>query len=268
MSDNEETQSKSVNPLSLNSQNNTTLPNQPELTITSMDIENQKAIDLLLGEGGIEAVDRAIEIWTRLANIGQHADAIAWLAHCYKNGYGTLLRNDQIADNLYRKSANLGNNYALGICYYYGIGCEMDYIKAFASAIKDAKDNDPRSFNAIGFYYYYGKGVEKNLSLSFKNYKMAADQGNPSALNSVAIFYYYGNAVEKDFSIAYKYYQKAAYKGYIDAFNNLGICYYNGDGVEKDYKLAFRYFKLSADKKNVDGIKNFNKLFHIYNRNA
>lgn len=71
----------------------------------------------------------------------------------------------------------------IGIMFYKGLGCNINYEKAYIHFEKASKDtpNDPLLLLYQGLMYKYGNGTNQNLSLAKEFLKKAADKGNEDA---------------------------------------------------------------------------------------
>ncbi|MBQ3366425.1 MAG: SEL1-like repeat protein [Acidaminococcaceae bacterium] len=143
---------------------------------------------------------------------------------------------------------------ALGDCYYFGRGTQVNYkqaIKLFEIAADAGSDY---ALYSLGICYEYGRGVEKNkdsLKKAFGYYKKAADNGDIVSQNKVGKMHLNGEGIEKDLKEALSWYMKAAINGNADAQYSLGKMYANGDGVDRDLNKALDWYLCAAGKKHA-----------------
>lgn len=117
-----------------------------------------------------------------------HKEALNNLGYCYEKGFG-VTQNYAKAEELYRKSANLGNIVAqnnLGNFYYYGKGVSQDYYEAKKWYLKAAEQGDAYAQYSVGWLFEYGQGVNKDLNTALAYYQMAANQGHEDAKKRIA----------------------------------------------------------------------------------
>ncbi len=71
----------------------------------------------------------------------------------------------------------------IGWVYLYGLGCKIDYSKAYEAFSKalSISPNDDYALSHIGEMYYYGQFVKKNDEMALSYLKKAADLGNEDA---------------------------------------------------------------------------------------
>lgn len=111
-------------------------------------------------------------------------------------------------------------NYYLGKAYYYGLGVDKDYKKAFESAYKSAAEKFSPGLNLLGVLYENGYGIDKNEAKAFSLYKEAANLGDPKAMSNLSKMFYSEKYLA--YSLSYEYIVKAAQLG---QFYNTPILY-------------------------------------------
>ncbi|RIB16826.1 hypothetical protein C2G38_2089848, partial [Gigaspora rosea] len=95
----------------------------------------------------------------------------------------------------------------------------------------------------VSLCYYYGIGVEINYRKSFEYCKRSADLGNAYGMCSVGKRYNYGEGVDQDKNKAFEYYKKSANMGSKMAMYNVAGCYRNGIGTKRDIQNANYWFR-------------------------
>ena len=93
---------------------------------------------------------------------------------------------------------NLECLYYLGMCYEYGIGCDIDYDKAVSCYKTAAYHNHPGALNNLGGCCLYGKGTDYNPDAAFRLFSKAQELGNSDACCRLGICYKYGFGCEAD----------------------------------------------------------------------
>jgi TPR repeat protein len=145
-----------------------------------------------------------------------------------------------------------------GRCYCYGLrGLPQDNKKAFKCFKFAADAGDLESIKNLGVCYFRGVGVDVDLAKAKKLFIHVIDMGKNNDTESVAdAMNMLARCYKKagDEKNAFDYYEQAAHKGngYAQAF--LGKCYEIGGvgcvRVKKDEKLAAQYFFMAADHHN------------------
>ena len=183
------------------------------------------------GDGRGRAPDTAnAAVWWARAAEAKHAVATRWLARCYRRAWGVNL-DAQRERALFRRAANLGDNYSLGMCYCYGIGCEPDPVQEVRYFTLAAAAGEPAAIISLGYCYDVGIGFDKDLRRAFELYLRGAELGDALGMHNVGCCYRDGDSVEADQARAFYWFAKAAAHGDAAALCNLGCCYENGRGT-------------------------------------
>jgi len=219
--------------------------------------ELEKGVTLFFGRNATKQdMAEAIKIWTPLADVHHHPEAMAWLYCCYFHGFGTT--KDKIKSHkLLRSSAKRGNPYCLAESYFYGINMEKNITVAIEHYKKAADTNFPPALFDLGNCYEKGVGVTIDLTVAVDYFRRSADLGYAPAQNSLGACYTKGTGIEKDMNLALNFFKAAADQGHPIALYNLGIFYEKGQFVAKDQQKAVEYFKLSADRNHSPGMHFF-----------
>ncbi|RGB28878.1 kinase-like domain-containing protein [Rhizophagus diaphanus] len=174
---------------------------------------------------------------------------------------------------LLNNQPNSDSRFLLGYLYYYGIGVETSYEKAFNIFTSESDHTLAQYY--VGLCYQNGHGIEKNENLAFryfeflakKNiamgqvkigylykrikrhqdaiywYKIAAENGNLMAMYNLAIKYI--DDLE-DYENAIKLLEKSAEGEYLEAINALGYCHEYGFGTMINPKKAEELYTKAA----------------------
>lgn len=115
--------------------------------------------------------------------------------------------------------------YKLGYCYYIGCfknqRIEQNYKQAFNWWLKSAKQNNPISQNAIGTCYYYGEGTNINYTEAFGWFFKSANRNYAPAQYNVGLCYKHGKGIQRIIPYAYQWFRKAANQGHKEAENQV-----------------------------------------------
>ena len=184
--------------------------------------------------------------WFRKAAVLGYADAQYQLALCYFKGIGVDLDTSKGVNWLQKSAGNghLESQYILGAAYLDGEGVKKDLSKSSYWFKRSAEQGYAKSQEALGTCYFNGYGVPKDVSQAAYWYEKAAVQGEEDAQKKLGYLYFLQESYEK----AVPWLQKAANRGDANAQCILGGLYMNGLGVSMDYNQALAYFKKAAEQ--------------------
>lgn len=194
--------------------------------------------------------------------IGNISDSIKWIskssksninakfqmALCYFNGIGMDI-NYSKAFNIFFELVNKNYKdavYYLGICYLKGLGTEKNYTEAINLLEKANIEGDIKADYDLGYCYYYGYGVAQNYNEAVKYFVKSAKLNNKDSWYMLAFCYENGNGVQRDLENAFKFYYKAASLGQNEANFAVGKCYENAIGTEKNIIEAIKYYEIAG----------------------
>ncbi|CAB4391859.1 unnamed protein product [Rhizophagus irregularis] len=161
----------------------------------------------------------------------------------------------------------------IGFYYQYGIGCEINKIKAYEVFFNAVKNNqkvildqfsfdqknetiifcndDIKELNELVLPYFYCLFLYKDIISHRKNnYKLHirnAEKGDNVSQYYVGNCYRYGINIKRDYNKAIEWYVKSSEGGNIKAIYKLGSFYYFGHNLIKDEKIAFELYLHSAE---------------------
>lgn len=70
----------------------------------------------------------------------------------------------------------------LGKCYYYGLGIQQSYLKAFELFLKAANGEDPEAMFWLSRCYRFGRGCKADIGLADEWLKKSQESNDPAAL--------------------------------------------------------------------------------------
>jgi TPR repeat protein len=152
---------------------------------------------------------------------------------------------------LFEQAAQKGHvaaEYAMGNCFFEGIGCAENYLNAAECFRRAADQGYAIAQSALATCFTDGTGVAKDPAAAVEFYRLAANQGLTEAQNYLGVCYHNGTGIEQDPVQAVFWYKLAAEKGSENAQYNLGVCHDDGTGVEQDRVQAAVWYRLSADQ--------------------
>ena len=98
---------------------------------------------------------------------------------------------------------------ALGVCYFEGMGVEVDYQQAFRLLAPAAQRGVPRACYYLGRIYSGGLGMPVNMAEALKLFQRAAEGGEFFAMMELGRAYAGGTGVAEDREMARKWYSAA-----------------------------------------------------------
>jgi len=208
---------------------------------------------LLLEEGvGCDANESlADEYYKKSADIGN-----SYSQNAIANTY-TIQEKYSDAFNYYKKSADQGDprgQHSIGCCYLDGNGCIEDKKKAFDYFIKSAEQGNSDAQDSLGDCYRFGYGITSSDEKAFECYKNSAAQGNMDGLHSLALCFDEGIGCSNNLDKAFDNFIKAAELGHADAQAYVSIFHSNGLGsCSKNEKEAFDWAQKSSDQGSILG---------------
>ncbi|MBQ7488531.1 MAG: toll/interleukin-1 receptor domain-containing protein [Clostridia bacterium] len=196
-----------------------------------------------------------------------NADAMLYLAYCYKEGMGTE-KDEATAFKWFLQAANAPFDEqdeakrklnatamaAVGNCYGNAIGTEEDLEQSFAWYLRAAEAGNADAMLIVGLYYESGTGVDQNLETAFQYFLMAANAGNEMGMYNTATCYLLGNGVKENAEQAFVWAQKLAERNNPGGMYNLAVMYQFGRGTEENPELAYTWYRRAADAGSPDAM--------------
>lgn len=192
--------------------------------------------------------------WYKGAADEDFIPALTELATCYNFGVGVKM-DEQKAIDLYMRAAELGGSEAmcrLADIYFYAD--EPNYIQALKWYRAAAELVDDEGMNRVALCYFNGLGVEVDKGLAFDWHRKAAELGNVDSMYAVGMMYLTGDGVAKNKYDGFDWLKKAVdvlderEMNLPDApIYRLACCYREGEGTDKDEAKALELFKRVAE---------------------
>jgi TPR repeat protein len=179
---------------------------------------------------------------------GGIVEAMYEVGVAYREAGWGLLRDLREAAKWFRLAADRGHGPAmarLAKLYFNGFGVTLDRKKAYEWGAKAMQSQD--AF-AVGCCFYWGLGVAEDEKVAMKYFVAAAEHGNPEAQLNLGVCYETGRGVMLDQQKAVKWYTRAAKQGYAEAQSCLGDCCENGRCGEKDERKAVQWYTRAAEQ--------------------
>ncbi len=169
------------------------------------------------------------------------------LGECYFYGRGTDINYDS-AFSYFQEAAKAGDSnarYNLGVCYSYGYGTDIDDAKAL-EYFELAEEDNADAMAYVGYYYYRGwGGLEADTEKALERYRLAQKDGSVISLVFQALYYINQEDPETYQEQAVALCQQAVDSGYEKGYGFLGLCYFNSSPVG-DYGKAYDYYERGA----------------------
>ena len=228
----------------------------------------QKADLLATGDGVEQNFLAALKLYKKVGmteNLNYNPDifweALVQAGNIYYAGERGVEQSYRKARKFYSAAVNddyIKAHIHLGKMYYYGLGCQRDFEKAFELFYAAATNREKFMFvdrinsvarEYVGRMYEHGEFVEENLAEAYRWYELAAeDSRNEEMMLKVADAYLYGNAaVEKNVDKALKLLEDVGqydtHEFFFEANLQLAWIYELGEhGVEQNFAKADEYW--------------------------
>lgn len=137
----------------------------------------------------------------------------------------------------------------IGICYFFGIGCDKDEEKALTWFHKAAEQGHAGAMNMLGICYYHRHigDYEKNNKKCSEYFKKASECGNINAKFNLA-YHKKKTYDDREREEAFELYKELSDQGELYADYELYLCFKDGIGCEKDLTEAFYYLERLAKR--------------------
>jgi uncharacterized protein len=223
----------------------------------------QKAVDLgnahaytnmawlaIYGNGENQDMQKGVRMMEKAANAG-NSYAQASLGWVYREGYGGIVRNYQLAFEWYMKAAlqDYPNAQAsIGWLYREGLGVPQDYAKSLEFYRKGAENGDLNAIGSMGYALQNGLGVPVNFEEARMWYEKGVAKNDPYCLSAIAWLYREGKGVNQDYAKALDFYRRAANLNDVTGMSSLGYMEQYGLGTPVNYPEALRWYEAAAAK--------------------
>lgn len=208
-------------------------------------------------EEGKQAFDegqftKAYQEWLPAAENGD-ANAQFGLAQLYARGVGVPGKDEELANEWFRKAADNGHPiaaYEVGRAHLYGEGAEEDPDRAYSymKAATEAGHEEARYL--LAGMVSSGIGVEADRRKALEMYKELALDGHPEANVYVGVSYFNGEPgiYERDEAEARNWFKRAAELGDVNGMVFLARSYANTRKLPRDYVKAYYWFTKAAQR--------------------
>ena len=218
---------------------------------------------LLSGKGTKKDVHEAFNFYT-LASKHGNLDAKLKLADCCIKGIGTVKNyreaNKIYKALLNFDQTRSVAMYKLGISNLKGRGVEINKEKAFEYFKDSAEMGCSEAIFALGECYFYGIGCEKNDLLAFECYEKASE--NMFLANiPLGECYEFGYGTEASFIDSVRAYKKAADHDSTEGLYNIGRCIMEGKGNEAGFHNPQMFISRAAKRDHISASYLYGVLF-------
>lgn len=144
-------------------------------------------------------------------------DAWADIGYMYDNGQG-VAKDASYAVSCYIKGAEVGRLLAqtqLGLSYYYGVGTDVNYGRAYYWLDMAASRDDKQAFPVLGMCYLKGLGVEQDPVAAKLLFEECENKS--TSLTGLGLIYVDGLGVPEDINKGINYLKRAEQLGSEDA---------------------------------------------------
>lgn len=180
------------------------------------------------------------------------ASACTYVGNAYYNGKRGVQRDTAEAAKWYKEALrfapeNARANYDVADCFRYGYGgFPKDNTEAFRLYKKAAELGDDYAFIQVAFAYDYGEGILPDTQLAITWYEKAMQVKNEftdDAYVYLSALYYFGKPdLPPNYEKAFALDRKAACRGHPRAQYNLGCAYHEGAGTIRSLDLAIEWY--------------------------
>lgn len=221
--------------------------------------KNSKYISLVIdyyinGRGINQDLRKAKELLMPLVEKGDLI-AMTKLAQCFKEEKNY---NEALKWALKAYESGYKNQYLLGDLYYYGLGVQQDYKKAYELYNEGSVKNSKCKFKAA-LMLKEGLGVPKDINKAYELLRDAAEHRQGEASYVLAQDFYYGENISQNYNEAFKYLKMTLTDSqYLpdavlaEVYNMISRCYRFGRGTDIDENIADEYLSMAAELGDVD----------------
>lgn len=209
--------------------------------------------------------------WARCAVATEEDSTARCYAYFVMGELDYARKNYTSARELYECASLLGelwSTYKLGTMYLDGVGVELNKQKGFEYILDAASKGLVRAYGALGQCYYYGDGTQVDYTEAYhwlNKYMETRDSDETSYMSVVGFYYRDGKAIKPDYKKALQYFQVAAKRDDYDGYYGCFWChvqeetdFYNPELAYKELATSIRLMK----ENEYDGIK---LLIAMYN---
>ena len=176
-----------------------------------------------------------------------YALALGWFFESAMQGYASAYKNIVLIYNLddwantrrhfdkvyeyFKNAAQNGDaedKYFCALCYYYGIGVNINVELAFYWFNESAKQGYDKAFHALGVCYFKGEGIDKNIEKAILSFTKAAQLGNITSIKKIIKLFQNREGIKYFGDEQYDIFVKAAQMG-VDSISVITQSWSNKD---------------------------------------
>lgn len=176
-----------------------------------------------------------------------YALALEWFFESAMQGYASAYKNIVLIYNLddwantrrhfdkvyeyFKNAAQNGDaedKYFCALCYYYGIGVNINVELAFYWFNESAKQGYDKAFHALGVCYFKGEGIDKNIEKAILSFTKAAQLGNITSIKKIIKLFQNREGIKYFGDEQYDIFVKAAQMG-VDSISVITQSWSNKD---------------------------------------
>ena len=210
-------------------------------------------LGLLYLQPGFESSRAQAQRWFMRAAGSGFAQAEHNLGLMYTLGLGVTPDREQ-AIHWYRRAAQHGLSVSranLGVLLVNSTN-PKEQAEGFALVAAAAKSGDADAENALGYCYQFGAGTQVDLVKAAEWYKRAAAKGQVLSLYNLGNMYRQGSGVEQDLATAFRLLSQACDAGEFNGCVLVSKAYMSGEGVAQNTTSAYQYALMArADAKTL-----------------
>jgi len=115
-----------------------------------------------------------------------------------KLSYDGIRKHKELSDIWAQKALASNDPFAIGYCYYYGLGIPNNATKAFKYFETSAKEGNEYGQHMLATCFYYGYGTKNDHEKAFDWYLKSAEQGNARSQHMMSRMYRYGDGCDNN----------------------------------------------------------------------
>jgi len=170
----------------------------------------------------------------------------------YLSGDDVIQMDEAKALALFKQAYEWGSSYGsynAGRCYYYGWGCERNYLEAFRWFDQADRDGHPSAKWFLAYCYCMGRGTQEDPAKGMEMIRALRRQGQKYPKELLGYCLLYGKGTAPNYDEAKRLLNEAAQEGSSIAWKYLGDMYDKGLGTPEDVSMAVSCYQKALDAK-------------------